>query len=276
MIVKPSINLSLSLALLAVLVTLPGARAGTPVNPNGHSHIPDMWGHYRGWGTYYGTPPMAPNSHVHCHLPNRDQTDKYGGVVRTIAINADQYAGSRACGMCVEVWGNGKMCEHGIQGPDCGLGPPGHHPPANHVFTPHKWLAVVTDELWERGHGDIDVGIWGDGKFPVEWKPVPCPWDRRNARIALHAGANPYYMKVQFRYLDSPVKWVQIESTGQMSQERFHDNHFVFRANGGSGVSGWHNGQLKFRAESTLGTHYCGSIDLHFRAAPYEYNAYPC
>lgn len=183
-------------------------------------------------------------------------------------MNAVQFAGSAACGTCAEVWGNGKLCPHGIQGEDCGLGQPEN-------AIKEKFLAVVTDELWERGHGDIDLGDFGDGKYPVEWRVIPCPWDKTSARIALHAGANRNYLKVQFRYLDSGMKWVQNEGTGEVSGNRFHDNHFVFE-NEGEGVGGWAGDKLRFRAESNMGTQYCGEIDARFLAAPFEYSAWPC
>jgi hypothetical protein len=223
---------------------------------------------YNGWGTYYGTPPMAPNTFVHCHLPNIDQTDKYQGVSRTIAVNGAQYGGSAACGMCAEVWGSGKLCDGGVQGPDCGLGQQGN---AIH----ERFLAVVTDELWERGYGDIDIGVQGDGKYPVQWKPVPCPWAKTSARLVLHAGSSVNYIKAQMRYMDSGMKWMKNEGSGEVSNYRFHDNFFVFAAD--SGIGGWDaKGELTFRVESTLGSHYCGKIDRAFQAEPYEYTAWPC
>lgn len=247
-----------ALAALA-LAALPLAAAQTP---------PIDGSVYSGWGTYYGTPPMAPNTHVHCHLPNIDQTNKYNGAVRTIAVNADQFGGSAACGMCVEVWGSGKMCDGGVQGHDCGLG-------QQHNAIQEKFLAVVTDELWERGYGDIDIGVHGDGKYPVKWKPVRCPWTKANVRMVLHAGANNHFLKVQFRYMDSGMKWVKNVGTGEVSNYRYHDNFFVF-SNDGAGIGGWKGDSLEFRAESALGTQYCGKIDRAFRAEDYEYSAWTC
>jgi hypothetical protein len=247
-------------AAAAVLLSVLAARADAQ---------PALGTTYSGWATYYGTPPMAPNTHVHCHLPNIDNASGFQGVTRTIAVNADQYGGSAACGMCAEVWGSGKMCAGGVQGPDCGLG-------QDYNAVKDKFLAVVTDELWERGYGDIDIGVAGDGKYPVQWKPVACPWAKTNARIVLHEGANAAYMKVQFRYLDSAVRWVQNVATGETSNYRYHDNFMVFAA-GGDGIGGWSaDGKLEFRAESALGTQYCGTIDRSFNCEPYEYSAWPC
>lgn len=192
----------------------------------------------------------------------------YAGVERTIAVNADQFAGSQVCGTCVEVWGHGRMCPNGVEGPDCGLG-------QQHNAFERRFLAVVTDELWERGWGDIDVGVHGDGRYPVQWKPVPCPWDKTAVRIVLHNGANRNFLKVQFRYMDSGMKWVKNEGSGEVSNYRFHDNYFVFK-DGDNELSGWDNGKLAFRAESNLGTQYCGEIDEQLKGEPYEYMAWPC
>jgi hypothetical protein len=175
---------------------------------------------------------MAPNTFVHCHLPNIDQTDKYQGVSRTIAVNGAQYGGSAACGMCAEVWGSGKLCDGGVQGPDCGLGQQGN---AIH----ERFLAVVTDELWERGYGDIDIGVQGDGKYPVQWKPVPCPWAKTNARLVLHAGSSVNYIKAQMRYMDSGMKWMKNEGSGEVSNYRFHDNFLAAGTRKESSPSAW-------------------------------------
>lgn len=259
---RPSRCTALAPVVIAILSVLLSTASGTGV--------PGVeWGKtYHGKGTYYGVPPMAPNTHVHCHLPNIEQTGNYGGgITRTIAINADMYGNSRACGMCVKVWGNGRVCPHGNDPGDnsCGLG-------ANPIESA-PFLAVVTDELWERHGNDIDIGVHGDGHWGVWWHPIPCPWAKTNSKIALHAGGNPHYMKVQFRYLDSPMKSVTlIQGNGhrETSNYRFHDNFFVFN-------SGHYDGNsIKFEAYSTMGTKYCGKIDSQFKAEPYEYNAYPC
>lgn len=85
-------------------------------------------------------------------------------------MNGDQWANSGVCGMCVEVWGSGKLCKHGQQRNDCGMGRARYAPRK-------KFIAVVTDELGERQFGDIDIGEYGDGHYPVSWKPVVCPWN---------------------------------------------------------------------------------------------------
>lgn len=206
-------------------------------------------------------PCAAPNTHVHCHLPN------YAMGLRTIAMNKPQYDNSKACGMCVEVEAPGNVCEDYRDDPNnsCGLG---GRPIKG------KFIAIVTDELVERGHGDIDIGEVGDGHWPVYWRPIPCPipsW--RKPAIALHAGANKNYMKVQFRYGDSPMAKVLMD--GVESYERTHDNYFVFRRDG----DGFHAGDdhvFYFEMWTMLGRKYCGNVDTNFMAEPYEYHAWDC
>lgn len=115
---------------------------------------------------------------------------------KKIAINADQWAGSPSCGTCADAWGNGNLCPLGIQGPILCLG-------QQHKAIRHKVLTIVTDEIWDKGYGDIDIGEQGDGRYPVNWRIVACPWSDDKERIALHSGGSIYYMKIQFRYLNS-------------------------------------------------------------------------
>lgn len=254
-------------AVLVVAAAMPPAPQHGP-GPN----MPRIGATYSGFGTYYGEPPMEGNSHVHCHLPNVDDATGYASISRTIAVNRDQYMGSRACGMCAEVWGSGYMCPGGQRGPDCGLG-------NEEDKIQEKFVAVITDELVERKSGDIDIGEYGDGHYPVTWRPIACPWDDHRAKVVLHAGANNWYLKVQFRYLNSPMESVQLltgaEEVGH--SERTHDNFFRFEAKYGDGWKYDGNGELLFKAKSTLGTWYCGKINRALRAEEdYEYDTWKC
>lgn len=237
----------------AVLFTLLCAAARSKA-------MPQYGQKYQGRCTYYGTPPMAPNTHTHCHLPN-----SYMGM-RTIAMNADQYDFSKVCGMCVRVHGSGKVCPNGVDPGDnsCGLG----HDPVSGTFE-----AVVTDELWERGYGDIDMGMHGDGHWPVSWEPIPCPWDPKPA-IALHAGSSSHYIKAQMRYLDSPME--SMELNGKQSTWRFHDNFFVFFAETGQTLQPKEDGLYHIKVRTVLGKTYCGTFDSSMNAEPFEYGAWAC
>jgi hypothetical protein len=187
----------------------------------------------------------------------------------TIAMNNVQYAGSLACGQCVRVYATGKRCANGIDPQDgsCGLGAD----PISGQFD-----AVVTDELVERGWGDIDLGRQGDGHWPVSWQMIECPTQNHEPAIWLHEGSNPYFVKVLFMYLDSP--WVSMELNGMPSSKRWHDNHAEFTISGPDASAGipFDNGVWHFTATSVMGTKYCGSVDSALRVRPYEYKAWKC
>lgn len=88
----------------------------------------------------------------------------------------------------------------------------------------------------------------------------------------MHSGSNPHFAKIQMRYLDSPMEWM--EMNGQMSHKRWHDNFFEFTS-GGSGFD-FRNGKIQVRVMSQLGTMYCGEIDRAMRTENYEYPAWKC
>lgn len=60
------------------------------------------------------------------------------------------------------MYAKGNRCHNGhyTGNNECGLG----RDPISGIFD-----AVVTDELVERGTGDIDIGEYGDGEWPVSW-----------------------------------------------------------------------------------------------------------
>lgn len=39
---------------------------------------------------------------------------------------------------------------------------------SNRVPLSRDLLAVVTDDIWDEGYGNADVGVHGDGEYPVE------------------------------------------------------------------------------------------------------------
>jgi hypothetical protein len=220
--------------------------------------LPDYGLQYKGgYGTYYGTPPMPGNSDVHCHLPN----NMFG--LTTIAINHQQYDGSKACGMCVRVFAPGTVCPNGNDPGDgsCGMG--GN--PITGTFD-----AVVTDELVERHRPDIDLGRAGDGKWAVTWMPIPCP--EAAPKLTLHQGSNPYYAKIQMRLLDGPMAWM--EMNGHRSPERYTDNHYVFQNMGPFQFDS--NDEISVKVKTVRGTTYCGKFDRQFKGQPYEYDAWKC
>jgi hypothetical protein len=98
----------------------------------------------------------------------------------TVAMNKFQYAGSVSCGQCIRVYRTGVRCPGGKDPDDgsCGLG-------ANPISG--TFDAIVTDELMERGLGDIDLGRQGDGFWPVSWQKIACPIEMDPTGILLRS-----------------------------------------------------------------------------------------
>jgi hypothetical protein len=213
---------------------------------------------FHGRATYYGTPPMAGQPSTACALEN----NMFG--LRTVAMNKVQFDNSKGCGQCIRVYGSGVTCPGGVDPKDgsCGLG-------ANPISG--TFDAVVTDELVERGTGDIDLGTAGDGYWPVSWHKIPCP--SHTPAIVLHPGSNKYFAKIQFRYIDSP--FVSMELNGKPADYRYSDNYMVFSAQAGDGIP-FVGGKWSLTATSSLGTKYCGEIDSSFNPRPFEYPARKC
>jgi hypothetical protein len=183
----------------------------------------------------------------------------------TVAMNKFQYAGSVSCGQCIRVYGTGVRCPGGKDPDDgsCGLG-------ANPISG--TFDAIVTDELMERGLGDIDLGRQGDGFWPVSWQKIACPIEKHAPAIWLHDGSNRHFVKVLFMYLDSP--WASIELNEMSSNKRWHDNYAEF-SKSGDGIP-FNNGVWHLTATSTMGTKYCGTVDTALRTRPFEYKASKC
>jgi hypothetical protein len=116
--------------------------------------------------------------------------------------------------------------------------------------------------------------VHGDGHWGVAWHPISCePYAREQGpRLVVHEGSNPWYAKVQARYLDSPMDTMELD--GSSSQERYHDNFFIFQA-GGAGFE-FNDGNMLVKVRSLLGTQYCGKIDRSLQAEPHEYSMWKC
>lgn len=156
---------------------------------------------FKGDGTYYGFTTDG-NCAIRPPVPNM-----YSGMV-PVAINNAQYAGSLACGACLEVEGTGR-----------GLG-------ANPIRG--KFKAFVMDRCPECKFGDLDLSASGDGRWEIKWRFVKCPGE---AVSLLFEGSNAYYWKLQPRGSKTPIKKAWLNG---MQGSRSQDNFFVFRS--GSGI----------------------------------------
>jgi len=102
---------------------------------------------YNGEGTFYGAGGAGESGA--CMLPRG-----FNGVLNTVAINPFQYENGGACGKCVEV-----RCE----GQGIGTLPP-----------PPVLFATIDNLCPECKDGDVDLGLYGDGRWAITWEFVPC------------------------------------------------------------------------------------------------------
>jgi len=102
---------------------------------------------FDGDGTFYGAGGNGANGA--CMLP-----PDFNGVDTTVAMNHVQFDNGAACGRCVRITGNG-----GGAGMTPILGP---------------LYGTVDNECPECKHGDIDLGLAGDGRWNINWEYISC------------------------------------------------------------------------------------------------------
>lgn len=102
---------------------------------------------FRGDGTFYGE--GGHGAEGACMLPRG-----FNGVATTVAINSEQWENAGACGKCVL-----------IEPSQDGLG-----------MTPIKESikATIDNVCPECHHGDLDLGMSGDGRWKIQWSFVSC------------------------------------------------------------------------------------------------------
>jgi len=153
-----------------------------------------------GEGTYYG----ENGGGGHCSL-NAPIVANAQGLLH-VAINSDQYDGSKTCGMCVEITGHGE-----------GLGAS----PIDGTM-----LAFVNNECPSCAYGDLDLAESGDGRWEIEWTAVECPTSGN--LVYKMVGSSLWYQKIQIRNSAYPIKSVAIIQGGSPKMlERTPDNHFT-------------------------------------------------
>ncbi|KAL3131185.1 hypothetical protein ABBQ38_000489 [Trebouxia sp. C0009 RCD-2024] len=151
------------------------------------------------------------------------------GMTMTVAINDFQFASSLSCGMCVKFRGVGT----GI----------GTQP------LPQQWqYAVVTNRCPECAPGSLDLAASGNGRWDMQWVPIPCNVGR--STFFYHAVSdlsNPYYYSFSVSNTRVPLKNVELEEDGSWSSLR-RDVSNSWNANGGT-----YNHPLHIRLTSVLG-----------------------
>ena len=78
----------------------------------------------------------------------------FNGIPMTVAINREQWMGGAVCGRCVLIQPSSK-----------GLG-------MTPIVEPIK--ATIDNLCPECNHGDIDIGLNGDGRWKISWEFVDC------------------------------------------------------------------------------------------------------
>ena len=135
-----------------------GATTPTPLMDQGNTGINEEGDKYQGDGTFYGAGGNGANGA--CML-----APGFNGVGTTVAINHVQFENGAACGKCVRIQGDGS-----------GLG---MTPVIGPIY------ATIDNECPECKHGDIDLGLNGDGRWNIQWNFVSCDEARDVNRRAL-------------------------------------------------------------------------------------------
>ena len=161
-------------------------------------------GPFEGDGTYYGAGGSIGGS---CSLDRTNSLNLASALnINTVAMNAPQYDGSEACGMCVMYRGTNPSCN------TCGLTP---------ILSAWQY-AIVTNECPECKFGDLDQALNGDGRFTIEWYEIQCNVGDSFFHYALQ-GSNPNYIKIQ---VSNTRYGVQAVSVNGISLARTTDNYF--------------------------------------------------
>lgn len=150
--------------------------------------------YFTGEGTYYGETDGG-----NCAMGKKALLPKMYQRMLPVAINEDQYDNSRSCGACIELEGKGK----GIGGkPIRG-----------------RFLAYVHDRCPECKRGDLDLSTYGDGRWHIRWRFVPCPGSDASF---VFEGCNTFYKKIQLRGMKYPPLAMTIDGRrGVRSQDNF-------------------------------------------------------
>jgi hypothetical protein len=102
---------------------------------------------YEGDGTYYGD--GGAGAAGACMLERN-----FNNIRDTVAMNPYQFENGGACGKCIVVRGDG-----------VGLG-------MKPIYGPI--YATIDNLCPECKHGDVDLGLAGDGRFLIRWEFIPC------------------------------------------------------------------------------------------------------
>lgn len=158
-------------------------------------------GSYKGDATYYSDGTIGA-----CSMDVRP--DGY----RTVAVNSKQWDNGAMCGTCVE----------------------GYYTETSGTV---NFKAIIDNLCPECAHGDLDfrqnAGGPGDGRWPLEWKIIPCP--SSGPLTVKQEGGNQYYSKIKIEGGPSPVTALNCDGReGKKTSDAF----FEFQDNSGTFCKG--------------------------------------
>jgi hypothetical protein len=122
----------------------------------------------------------------------------------TVALNHDQFGEGHSCGTCL------RACVTKPSGVEC-------------------FKAIVDNECPECTHGDLDLGISGDGRWQVSWSTIKCP---PAAPMFDVQGSNAWYLKLKIEG-QGPLQSVRVNT--REAKHTLDDFWVIQDPNGGLG-----------------------------------------
>eukprot|EP00891_Asterochloris_glomerata_P009335 jgi/Astpho2/9335/Aster-x1569 len=157
---------------------------------------------YSGDGTFYGVGQDAQGACSYgSNGANSLNLTWTQGNQNTVAINDLQFNASNTCGMCIKYRGLGTG--------------QGTQP------VPSIWQrGFVDNRCPECEFGSIDLGMNGDGRWQIEWYPVPCDTGSDPIEVELAGiASNPYYFMFTVSNTRVPVQSCTLLSSGQAPKQ---------------------------------------------------------
>ncbi|CAL8463361.1 g2895 [Coccomyxa elongata] len=172
---------------------------------------------YDGDGTYYGQQ-GGQNDGGACSF-GKTFSNSLGlswkaGVQTYIALNRAQYNNSQACGQCLMYRG---------LGPGIGMLP-----------IPSDWQYGLVDNVCpECAYGSIDLDKNGDGRWKIEWYPIPCNVGDGKFHYYFGGSPNPYWFMFAISNTRVPIQNVKLKNPDGAYYDLARGWNNMWAANGG-------------------------------------------
>ncbi|EIE27433.1 hypothetical protein COCSUDRAFT_39101 [Coccomyxa subellipsoidea C-169] len=136
------------------------------------------------------------------------------GVQTYIALNRAQYNNSQACGQCLMYRGLG-----------AGIGM---------LPIPSEWQFGLVDNVCpECAYGSIDLDKNGDGRWKVEWYPIPCNVGEGKFHYFFGGSPNPYWFMFAISNTRVPIQSVKLKYPDGNFYDLARGWNNMWAANGG-------------------------------------------